>query len=155
MQFDELNVPLQVLAGVSKAGFHECTPIQEQTLPVALDGRDVMGQAQTGTGKTAAFLITVFSRLLTTPPRYKVDRPAPLFESGFVWPATGPIRGLPSGVKVNGPLTGRLMPTSPKIGKCWKPSSRLAPIRSRSGGSNSAPKSHEVVRGDHGTPVGS
>jgi ATP-dependent RNA helicase RhlB len=77
MRFDELNLPLQVLAGISKAGFHECTPIQEQTLPVALEGRDVMGQAQTGTGKTAAFLITVFSRLLTTPRRHKLDRPGP------------------------------------------------------------------------------
>jgi ATP-dependent RNA helicase RhlB len=77
MRFDELNLPLQVLAGVAEAGFHECTPIQEQTLPVALDGKDVMGQAQTGTGKTAAFLIAVFSRLLTIPAPPKGDRPAP------------------------------------------------------------------------------
>jgi len=77
MRFDELNLPLQVLAGVAEAGFHECTPIQAQTLPVALEGKDVMGQAQTGTGKTAAFLITVFSRLLNTPAPPRGDRPAP------------------------------------------------------------------------------
>ena len=77
MRFDELNLPLKVLAGVAEAGFHECTPIQAQTLPVALQGKDVMGQAQTGTGKTAAFLITVFSRLLNTPAPPRGDRPAP------------------------------------------------------------------------------
>ena len=44
-----------------------CTPIQALTLPVALAGRDVAGQAQTGTGKTAAFLVAVLNRLLTQP----------------------------------------------------------------------------------------
>jgi len=77
MQFDELNIPHKVLAGVAKAGFHSCTPIQERTLPLALDGKDVMGQAQTGTGKTAAFLITVFSRLLTQGRLETGDKPAP------------------------------------------------------------------------------
>ncbi|MEK6530688.1 MAG: DEAD/DEAH box helicase, partial [candidate division NC10 bacterium] len=46
------------------AGFVECTPIQEAALPVALKGKDVAGQSQTGTGKTAAFLIAGFTRLL-------------------------------------------------------------------------------------------
>jgi ATP-dependent RNA helicase RhlB len=77
MRFDELNLPMKVLAGIAKAGFHTCTPIQEQTLPVALEGHDVMGQAQTGTGKTAAFLVTIFARLLTRPAPPPGDRPAP------------------------------------------------------------------------------
>ncbi|MDE2280527.1 MAG: DEAD/DEAH box helicase, partial [Xanthomonadaceae bacterium] len=53
--------------GLAEAGFIRCTPIQELTLPVALAGRDVAGQAQTGTGKTCAFLVAVMNRLLTTP----------------------------------------------------------------------------------------
>ena len=62
--FIEFNLPAEVLSGVSEAGFTYCTPIQAQTLPVSLAGRDVAGQAQTGTGKTAAFLVTIFARLL-------------------------------------------------------------------------------------------
>jgi ATP-dependent RNA helicase RhlB len=52
------------MRGVEAAGFSVCTPIQEEVLPIALRGRDVAGQAQTGTGKTAAFLISIFTRLL-------------------------------------------------------------------------------------------
>ncbi len=48
-------------------GFVNCTPIQAQTLPIALRGQDVAGQAQTGTGKTAAFLIALYQKLLTHP----------------------------------------------------------------------------------------
>jgi ATP-dependent RNA helicase RhlB len=62
--FDELNLPELVLKGLTEAGFTQCTPIQAQTLPLSLSGKDVAGQAQTGTGKTAAFLVTVFTRLL-------------------------------------------------------------------------------------------
>ena len=58
-----------MLAGLNAAGFVRCTPIQALTLPVALAGRDVAGQAQTGTGKTAAFLVAVLNRLLTQPAR--------------------------------------------------------------------------------------
>lgn len=64
MRFDELSIPEEVRQGIREAGFTECTPIQEQTLPLSLSGKDVAGQAQTGTGKTAAFLITLFTRLL-------------------------------------------------------------------------------------------
>lgn len=53
-----------VRAGIDEAGFTECTPIQASTLPLALQGHDVAGQAQTGTGKTAAFLIATFARIL-------------------------------------------------------------------------------------------
>ncbi|HTP66432.1 MAG TPA: DEAD/DEAH box helicase [Geobacteraceae bacterium] len=64
MKFSELNLPDEVLRGIEGAGFTECTPIQEKSLPLALAGKDIAGQAQTGTGKTAAFLITLFTRLL-------------------------------------------------------------------------------------------
>ena len=53
--------------GLDDSGFTRCTPIQEMTLPLALSGRDVAGQAQTGTGKTCAFLVALMNRLLTTP----------------------------------------------------------------------------------------
>jgi len=56
-----------LLAGIRDAGFSNCTPIQAQTLPIALSGRDVAGQAQTGTGKTAAFLVALYQALLTRP----------------------------------------------------------------------------------------
>ena len=67
MRFDELNIPEAVLQGIAGAGFRECTQVQEVALPEALRGRDIAVQAQTGTGKTAAFLITIFARLLTVP----------------------------------------------------------------------------------------
>ncbi|WP_018878659.1 DEAD/DEAH box helicase [Thioalkalivibrio sp. ALE28] len=67
-RFDQLDLPEPVQAGIRATGFETCTPIQAQTLPIALAGRDVAGQAQTGTGKTAAFLIATFNRLLRQAP---------------------------------------------------------------------------------------
>jgi ATP-dependent RNA helicase RhlB len=64
VDFRSLQLPESVLQGIDAAGFTQCTPIQERALPLSLAGRDVAGQAQTGTGKTAAFLITTFTRLL-------------------------------------------------------------------------------------------
>ena len=63
-RFDEFALPAQLLSALNEAGFVYCTPIQEQTLPISLSGLDVAGQAQTGTGKTAAFLVTVITRIL-------------------------------------------------------------------------------------------
>jgi len=60
----DLDVPDEVLWGLAEAGFVFATPVQQKCLPLTLRGRDVAAQAQTGTGKTAAFLITIFSRLL-------------------------------------------------------------------------------------------
>ena len=57
--FDSFGLAPPVLQGIRDAGFTHCTPIQAQTLPIALSGRDVAGQAQTGTGKTAAFLVAL------------------------------------------------------------------------------------------------
>jgi len=67
LTFESLQIPESVKRGIAELGYTRCTPIQAQTLPVALAGRDVAGQAQTGTGKTAAFLIALFNRLLTEP----------------------------------------------------------------------------------------
>ncbi|SEK95305.1 ATP-dependent RNA helicase RhlB [Ectothiorhodospira marina] len=65
--FASFDLPDPVRAGLKDAGFTHCTPIQGLALPPALEGKDVAGQAQTGTGKTAAFLITVFTHLLRHP----------------------------------------------------------------------------------------
>jgi ATP-dependent RNA helicase RhlB len=67
LTFESLNIAESLKRGIAELGYTRCTPIQAQTLPVALAGRDVAGQAQTGTGKTAAFLIALFNRLLTDP----------------------------------------------------------------------------------------
>ncbi|HLZ96523.1 MAG TPA: DEAD/DEAH box helicase [Steroidobacteraceae bacterium] len=67
LTFESLNIPESLKRGIADLGYIRCTPIQAQTLPVALAGRDVAGQAQTGTGKTAAFLVALFNRLLTEP----------------------------------------------------------------------------------------
>ncbi len=64
MIFDDLNIPEPVLKGIRAVGFSQCTPVQAATLPDALNGKDIAAQAQTGTGKTAAFLIALFSRML-------------------------------------------------------------------------------------------
>ena len=68
-RFDGLDLHPLVKRSVREAGFEQLTPIQARSLPLALAGRDVAGQAQTGTGKTAAFLIAVFHRLLSVPRR--------------------------------------------------------------------------------------
>src|SRR6185437_1917002 len=66
--FQSLGLVPPVMEGIRDAGFTICTPIQAQTLPIALAGKDVAGQAQTGTGKTAAFLVALYQTLLTHPP---------------------------------------------------------------------------------------
>ena len=64
IEFSSLDLLPSVREGLSVAGFTHCTPIQALTLPPALKGNDIAGQAQTGTGKTAAFLLVIFQRLL-------------------------------------------------------------------------------------------
>jgi ATP-dependent RNA helicase RhlB len=65
--FSSFDLHPTLLAGLEAAGFSRCTPIQALTLPIALTGRDVAGQAQTGTGKTLAFLVSLMNRLLLRP----------------------------------------------------------------------------------------
>jgi ATP-dependent RNA helicase RhlB len=64
MDFSTLDLPGPVMQGIRDAGFVTATPIQEAALPLALRGKDVAGQSQTGTGKTAAFLISAFTRMI-------------------------------------------------------------------------------------------
>ena len=63
MKFDELNLDESVLQALDAMNFKECTPIQEHTIPVILEGCDLIGVAQTGTGKTAAYLLPVLNQL--------------------------------------------------------------------------------------------
>ena len=66
-RFEDFDLPQPLLQAISDLGFACCTPIQEEALPHTLAGGDVIGRAQTGTGKTAAFLITIITDLLTRP----------------------------------------------------------------------------------------
>ena len=68
LSFSSLHLPETLQKGLADASFERCTPIQAQTLPQALAGLDVAGQAQTGTGKTAAFLVAMYARLIRAEP---------------------------------------------------------------------------------------
>ena len=63
MSFSNLGLSPKVLSAVEAAGFEKPTPIQEKAVPVAVTGRDVLGIAQTGTGKTASFVLPMLTRL--------------------------------------------------------------------------------------------
>jgi ATP-dependent RNA helicase RhlB len=73
--FTSLPLHPALRQGIEKLGFTHCTPIQAQTLPLALRGEDIAGQAQTGTGKSAAFLLATMHRLLTHPARGPAGQP--------------------------------------------------------------------------------
>ncbi|MCL5423342.1 MAG: DEAD/DEAH box helicase [Nitrospirae bacterium] len=105
MRFEELDIPEQVLDGIRAAGFTECTPVQALTLPEALRGRDIAAQAQTGTGKTAAFLIAVFSRMFRQPSPGQGPSPralviAPTRELAVQIDAEARIIGSPAGFRI-------------------------------------------------------
>ncbi len=82
-RFSNLELSESILYGLNDAGFNHCTPIQDKALPLLLRGKDLAGQAQTGTGKTAAFLLATFQHLIndddckdaggTTPRRGEVE----------------------------------------------------------------------------------
>ena len=67
MRFHDLDLPPPLMRGIQDAGFQYCTPIQGASLPYSLHGQDVVGKAQTGTGKTAAFLVNIISELINHP----------------------------------------------------------------------------------------
>jgi len=67
VNFNQFNLDSRLLAGIKRAGYHTPTPIQSQAIPAALDGRDLIGTAQTGTGKTAAFVLPILHTLLSGP----------------------------------------------------------------------------------------
>jgi ATP-dependent RNA helicase RhlB len=66
-RFHDFDLPSPLMHAIYDLGFEYCTPIQAEILPSTLEGRDATGRAQTGTGKTAAFLITIITRLLASP----------------------------------------------------------------------------------------
>ncbi|MBA4387555.1 MAG: hypothetical protein C0404_06210, partial [Verrucomicrobia bacterium] len=63
IRFQDLDLPVEVMHAVSDLGFKYCTPVQGQVLPHTLAGKNIAGRSQTGTGKTAAFLISILTRL--------------------------------------------------------------------------------------------
>ncbi|MCF8144832.1 MAG: DEAD/DEAH box helicase [Deltaproteobacteria bacterium] len=67
VRFHDLDLPAEIMHAIADQGFTYCTPIQAEILPQALAGSDTTGRAQTGTGKTAAFLIDIYTRLLSNP----------------------------------------------------------------------------------------
>lgn len=72
MKFSEVNFEYEVLDGIESMGFEEMTPVQEQTIPFILENKDVIACAQTGTGKTAAFMLPVLNQLCRTPEDHKI-----------------------------------------------------------------------------------
>ena len=71
MKFEELNIKPEILRAVEDMGFEEATPIQSQAIPVMESGVDMIGQAQTGTGKTAAFGIPLLEKVIRKTERYR------------------------------------------------------------------------------------
>jgi ATP-dependent RNA helicase RhlE len=67
LNFEQFNLDSRLMVGIKKAGYDTATPIQEAAIPAALRGRDIIGTAQTGTGKTAAFVLPILHRLLEGP----------------------------------------------------------------------------------------
>ncbi len=63
MKFSEFDLDDQIIQALEEAGYSECMPVQEQTLAHTIKGKDVFVQSQTGTGKTAAFLVSIFALL--------------------------------------------------------------------------------------------
>ena len=63
LKFKEFEIKKDILNAVRKAGYEEATPIQEKAIPVIMEGRDVIGLAQTGTGKTAAFALPILNNI--------------------------------------------------------------------------------------------
>lgn len=67
MKFSELNLNPRLLAGIEAIGFENTTPVQEASIPLVLEGKDMIASAQTGTGKTAAFLLPIIHKILEEP----------------------------------------------------------------------------------------
>ena len=68
MSFNQFSLDNRVLSGIKSVGYTTPTPIQQQAIPIALEGRDLLGLAQTGTGKSAAFILPILHRLMSKPP---------------------------------------------------------------------------------------
>jgi ATP-dependent RNA helicase RhlB len=83
IEFNQLSLDQRLLKALEDVGFNHCTPIQAQSLPIILHGKDIAGQAQTGTGKTAAFLLATIHHLLQRPenPKRRPNQPRALIIS--------------------------------------------------------------------------
>ncbi len=79
-RFKDFDLDPRLIQGLDEAGFEFCTPIQAQSIPIALSGKDVAGEAQTGTGKTAAFMVACMNRLINNPDhdQHKKNQPRAL-----------------------------------------------------------------------------
>ena len=66
LKFEDMGLSPRILSAIDTAGYESPTPIQEQSIPIAMEGADLLGLAQTGTGKTAAFAIPLLEKLLET-----------------------------------------------------------------------------------------
>jgi ATP-dependent RNA helicase RhlE len=75
MSFDSLGLNAELLRAVSENGYSTPTPIQQQAIPLILEGRDIMGGAQTGTGKTAGFTLPLLQNLMSSGPSKQGKRP--------------------------------------------------------------------------------
>ena len=80
LNFSDFNLEPLVLQAITELGFEEATPIQSKSIPFALEGRDLIGQAQTGTGKTAAFGIPLISKISKTDDKIRALIMAPTRE---------------------------------------------------------------------------
>ena len=72
MKFTEFKFGNELQEGLNMMGFEEATPIQEKAIPIIQDGKDLIACAQTGTGKTAAFVLPILDKLTKTHPKNKV-----------------------------------------------------------------------------------
>ena len=74
MNFTELNLHPDLQKSIDDAGYIECMPVQAQVFPHAFAGEDIYAQSQTGTGKTAAFLVSILQRIMTEPEQTNTER---------------------------------------------------------------------------------
>jgi ATP-dependent RNA helicase RhlB len=73
--FSDIDIPEELLAAVNDLGFERLTRVQEEVLPLSLEGRDIVAQAQTGSGKTAAYLLTLFTRMMRQERQSEIQNP--------------------------------------------------------------------------------
>ena len=91
MQFEQFNLDPRLMGAIRKAGYETPTPIQEAAIPAALRGRDLIGTAQTGTGKTAAFVLPILNKLLDGPRGMPRGPSSNLFKMGKTNAAVLPV----------------------------------------------------------------
>jgi len=76
--FSDLDLPDELLAAVNDLGFERLTRVQAEVLPLSLQGRDIVAQAQTGSGKTAAYLLTLYARMMQQERLSEIENPRAL-----------------------------------------------------------------------------